>query len=148
MSSDMADKGKDLRSFAEKDREAIEKFNENFKRSLDREAKLMKHFEWRGNKIPPFSIEPVPHERQRLAQWMSDEDRQLRRQWLKDQELSPKEPRLVPELYPKNPIRRLLAAPWDFTFRLLKPLVVRTVHTDFKSKMLCVNSASTLVLLY
>lgn len=131
MSSDMADKGKDLRSFAEKDREAIEKFNEHLKRSLDREVKLMKHFEWRGNKMPPFNIEPLPFERQRLGEWMTDEDRQLRRQWLKDQELSPKEPRLVPELYPKNPIKRLLAAPWDFTFRLLKPLIVRTVDTDF-----------------
>lgn len=117
--------GGDMRSFAEKDAEAIERFNRVMKESIDREARLLQHFEWRGNKLPPFSIEPLPHERQRLhGQWMTDEDRRLRRQWLKDQELAPNEPRLVPELYPKNPIRRMLAAPWDFTFKLLKPLVV------------------------
>jgi len=111
-------------TYAELDREAIEKFNKNLQTSLEREARLYRHDEWRGNKLPPFSIEPMPFERDRLGgAGMTAEDRALRRQWLKDQELSPNEPRYIPELYPKNPIRRMLAAPWDAFFNALRPII-------------------------
>ena len=120
----MADKG--LKSPAEIDKIALEKFNKALKSNLDREARLLRHYEWRGNKLPPFSIEPFGTERQRIAgKGMTDADRVARRQWLKDQELAPNEPRKIPELTPRNPIRRLLAKPWDVMFNSLKPIIVR-----------------------
>jgi len=92
--------------------------------SLEREARLTQHHEWRGAKLPPFNIEPMPWERDRLhGAGMTAEDRALRRQWLHDQELSPREPVFIPELYPRNPIRRMLGAPWDGVFKALQPIV-------------------------
>lgn len=121
----MADKGGGERTIAEIDNAAIEKFNRQLQESMDREAKLFRQYEWRGNKLPPFSIEHMPHERQRLSgDGMTAEDRALRRQWLQDQELSPKEPRFVPELYARNPIRRMFAAPWNALFNALRPVLV------------------------
>ena len=123
----MADKGGVFgnKSISEIDNEAIEKFNRQLQHSLEREAKLLRQYEWRGNKLPPFSIEHMPHERQRLSgTGMTDEDRALRRQWLRDQELSSNEPRIVPELYPRNPFRRVFAAPWNALFDTLKPVLV------------------------
>lgn len=112
------------KTFAELDREAIEKYNKSLQVSLEREARLLRHYEWRGNRIAPFNIEPMPWERERLAgAGMTAEDRALRKQWLKDQELAPHEPVYIAELYPKNPIRRALAAPWDGFFGAVKPFV-------------------------
>lgn len=53
-------------------------------------------------------------ERERLF-GMTDAERKFRLQWLKDQELSPAEPRKVPELYKfyYNPIRRFYRYPLD-----------------------------------
>jgi len=125
MSDSKGGKGPDRGlTYAELDGEAIDKFNKNLQISLEREARLHRHNEWRGNKLPPFAIEPMPFERDRLGgAGMTAEDRALRRQWLKDQELSPNEPRYIPELYPKNPIRRMLAAPWNVLFNALRPLI-------------------------
>jgi len=121
----MADKGVGDRTIAEIDNEAIEKFNRQLQQSMEREAKLLRQYEWRGNKLPPFNIEHMPYERQRLSgAGMTSEDRALRRQWLKDQELSPNEPRHVSELYPKNPIRRAFSAPWETLFKALRPVLV------------------------
>lgn len=113
------------KSPAQLDKEAIEKFNRNLKENVEREARLTRQYYWRGNKLPPFAIEPFPYERQRLANGgMTPEERALRKQWVMDQQLAPNEPIHVKELYPKNAIRRLLAAPWDILFATLRPLVV------------------------
>jgi len=112
------------KTIAQIDNEAIEKYNKLLEETLEREARLIRHHEWRGNKLPPFSIEHMPLERQRLhGAGMTPEDRVLRHQWLKDQELSPNEPRFIPELYPRNPIRRLYGKPWDVIFNALRPIL-------------------------
>jgi len=112
------------KTIAQIDGEAIDKFNKNLQISLEREARLHRQFEWRGNKIAPFNIEHMPFERQRLdGAGMTAEDRALRRQYLNDQELAPHEPVFIPELYPRNPIRKFLGKPWDGIFGVLKPIV-------------------------
>jgi len=112
------------KTIAQIDAEAIDRYNKNLATSLEREARLLRHYEWRGNKIAPFNIEPMPFERQRLhGAGMTDEDRALRRQWLQDQELAPNEPVFIPELFPRNPIKRVLGKPWDGVFGILKPIV-------------------------
>jgi len=112
------------KTIAQIDAEAIAKYNKNLEISLEREARLNRQYEWRGNKIAPFNIEHMPFERQRLdGAGMTAEDRALRRQWLNDQELAPHEPVYIPELYPRNPFRRLLGKPWDGIFGALKPIV-------------------------
>ncbi len=116
---------KTLKTNAELDKEAIKRFNQHLKESLERETKLHQQWAWRGNKLPPFNIQPMPHERQRLAgPGMTPAERALRKQWVKDQILSANEPRHIPELYPKNPIRRFYGKPWDLFFRALKPVLV------------------------
>ncbi|XP_025109135.1 uncharacterized protein LOC112573204 [Pomacea canaliculata] len=81
---------------------------------------------YRGSQYPPFSIEPLPYERQRLAgSGMTDEDRALRRQWIKDQELH-HEPRFVKELKPRNFFRRLYMNPTDAFFNYFIPLIGKT----------------------
>jgi len=116
-----SDEGKTI---AQIDNEAIERYNKLMEENMDREARLVRHREWRGNKLPPFSIEHMPLERQRLSgTGMTAEDRVLRRQWLKDQELSHNEPRFIAELYPRNPIRRIYGKPWDVIFTALKPII-------------------------
>jgi NADH dehydrogenase (ubiquinone) 1 beta subcomplex subunit 6 len=139
------------KSIAEIDKEAIEKFNRALELSLEREKRLLRHYEWRGNKLPPFNIQPLAHERQRLSgTGMTAEDRALRRQWLKDQELSPNEPRYIPELYPKNPIRRALAAPWDFFCGMLKPFLGEnhTANARFYLPKLAISSLLLYVTYY
>ena len=73
----------------------------------------------------PFSIEPFPHERQRLPFKMTDEDRMRRKLWVQSQELSEREPIHVPELERMifNPIRRLYRTPTNRLFKLLGPLI-------------------------
>lgn len=79
---------------------------------------------YKKSKLPPMIIEPFGHVRQRLPFKMTPEDRALRLQWIRDQEISPKEPRYVPELLPRSPIRRFLGAPWDMVTKLIYPLIV------------------------
>ncbi|KAL8571890.1 hypothetical protein ACOMHN_011482 [Nucella lapillus] len=88
------------------------------------EQKWMKQDLYRGSQYPPFSIEPVPYERQRLAgSGMSAEDRALRKQWVQDQHLSPNEPRYVKELTTRNFFRRLYMGPADALFAKLIPVM-------------------------
>ncbi|RZF44672.1 hypothetical protein LSTR_LSTR000624 [Laodelphax striatellus] len=63
----------------------------------------------------------LARERERLL-GMSPEERQWRKQWIKDQHLSPNEPKVVPELYYElnNPIRRLYRKPLDMLFAPLQ----------------------------
>ena len=89
------------------------------------EEKWKKQDYYRGSQYPPFSIEPVPFERQRLVgDGMSAEDRALRRQWVKDQELSPNEPRYVKELQQRNVFRRFYMGLADKVFVKLIPAIV------------------------
>lgn len=99
--------------------------DKDLEKPWQRERRMVQHDINRGSKFPPFSIEHMPHERQRLAgAGMTDADRALRRQWLKDQELSPNEPREIPELKPKNIVKRIYGKPWDIFFGALRPVVV------------------------
>ena len=110
---------------AEKDKEAIERFNKLLKDAHEREKLMTRRHLWRNANLPPFSIEPMPYERQRLADGgMTAEQRALRVQWVKDQVLAADEPRWIPELYPKNTFRRWISAPWDALFNKLYPLLV------------------------
>lgn len=79
--------------------------------------------------VKPMSIQGrLVRERERLL-GMTDEERAWRKQWLKDQHLSPNEPRFVPEAYYElnNPIRRLYRAPLDYLFKFTEPLLVSSV---------------------
>lgn len=75
--------------------------------------------------VKPMSITGrLNRERERLL-GMTDEERAFRKQWLKDQELSPNEPRKVPEMYKAtyNPIRRAYRAPLNWLGKALEPVL-------------------------
>jgi len=78
--------------------------------------------------VMPMSIESrFAKERERLGPDFNEKWRRWRAQYLKDQELHPKEPFKVPELYKElnNPIRRFYKAPWNyFEEKLLAPKIV------------------------
>ncbi|KAK7866421.1 hypothetical protein R5R35_008948 [Gryllus longicercus] len=79
---------------------------------------------------PTGGVKPIPiegrlaRERERLM-GMTEAERQWRMKWLKDQELAPNEPRVVPEIRKElmNPIRRLYRLPLDTAFRALEPVM-------------------------
>ena len=77
----------------------------------------------RSGKFYPFSIEPMPTERERLAKPMTPEDRALRKQWLEDQKLSPREPVDIPEFTRKNIFRRAYAKFFDGFAGIFKPVL-------------------------
>ncbi|CAH1119153.1 unnamed protein product [Phaedon cochleariae] len=73
--------------------------------------------------VKPMSIAGrYVSERERLL-GMTDAERAFRKQWLKDQELSPNEPRKVPEMYKAtyNPIRRAYRWPLDQLAKIMEP---------------------------
>ncbi|XP_063226033.1 NADH dehydrogenase [ubiquinone] 1 beta subcomplex subunit 6 [Bacillus rossius redtenbacheri] len=75
--------------------------------------------------VKPMSIQGrMARERERLI-GMTDEERAWRKQWVKDQELSPNEPRHVPELIEArlNPIRKFYRYPLDTLFKPLVPVL-------------------------
>lgn len=79
--------------------------------------------------VHPMSISTrLTDERERLL-GMTDEERAWRRQWLKDQHLSPNEPAYVPEYYKQrfNPIRRFYRMPLDKLFAPLVPVLVMSM---------------------
>lgn len=86
-------------------------------------------------KNPPTNIYPgaypiagrMVNERERLV-GMTDAERAWRAQWLKDQHLSPSEPKIVPGLVKEhtNPIRRMYRFPLDTIFRALAPALVKS----------------------
>ena len=118
----MEDKGK---TFAELDKEAIDSYNKRLVHDQERNAKFYRQWEWRGDKLPPFSIEPMASERQRLVNGgMTPEQRAARKQWLADQKLAHNEPRYVPELYPRNVFKRVWSGPWDAMYWALRPATV------------------------
>uniref|UniRef100_U5EPQ1 Putative lethal 2 35di n=1 Tax=Corethrella appendiculata TaxID=1370023 RepID=U5EPQ1_9DIPT len=73
-------------------------------------------------------------ERERLL-GMSAEERAWRKQWLKDQELSPNEPKYVPEYWQAriNPIRKFYRFPLDTVHNMLTPVIgnVPAYHVRF-----------------
>ncbi|KAM7536515.1 hypothetical protein Aperf_G00000086255 [Anoplocephala perfoliata] len=77
----------------------------------------------RGGKFYPFNIEPLPTERERTIKPMTDEDRALRKQWLEDQKLSPREPVDVPEFTRKNIFRRAYAGFFDGIAGVFRPIL-------------------------
>lgn len=82
--------------------------------------------------VKPFSLEGrLYRERERLS-GMTAEERAWRAKWVKDQVLSPNEPRVVPELYKElyNPIRRVYRKPLDAVQKLLEPIMV-IIIADF-----------------
>ena len=87
------------------------------------ERQLADNYYNRGSRYPPFSIEPLPYSVQRTSRKMTDEERFLRRQWLKDQILAPDEP--LGEARPYNAIRRLYRAPWDAIEKSLRGVMVK-----------------------
>ncbi|XP_014776479.1 uncharacterized protein LOC106873565 [Octopus bimaculoides] len=90
----------------------------------EKKRRLARLAEYKGSQYPPFSIEPMPHERQRLdGKGMTDADRQLRKQWLLDQNLSPNEPRYVPEVHPRNVFKRIGSMPFEALYKVLKPII-------------------------
>ena len=118
-----------LKTNAQLDLESLERFNKILTANVKRHEKMMQHFEWRGAKYPPFSIEPMAHERQRLdGKGMTATDRVLRKQWLQDQVLAPEEPLYIKELYKQNPIRRVISAPWNAVFKTLQPVMVSCMY--------------------
>uniref|UniRef100_A0A1B6DKV6 Uncharacterized protein n=1 Tax=Clastoptera arizonana TaxID=38151 RepID=A0A1B6DKV6_9HEMI len=75
--------------------------------------------------VKPIPIEGrMARERERLA-GMTDAERKWRAQFLKDQYLSPNEPRFVPEIREEliNPIRRFYQKPLDLLFKALTPVL-------------------------
>lgn len=60
---------------------------------------------------------------------MTPEERAWRAQWLKDQELTAREPVYVKEYYEaiRNPIRRFYMAPLNVVWRALTPYMVNTI---------------------
>ncbi|CAG7819692.1 unnamed protein product, partial [Allacma fusca] len=76
--------------------------------------------------VKPISIGGrLIHERERLS-GMNDAERAWRKQWLKDQTLTPREPLFIPKDSPDllNPIRKFYRWPLDQVFfKLLQPMI-------------------------
>ncbi|XP_058446553.1 NADH dehydrogenase [ubiquinone] 1 beta subcomplex subunit 6 [Malaya genurostris] len=77
-----------------------------------------------GGATPMTITGRMVRERERLLN-MTPEERMWRAQWLKDQQLSPNEPRFVPEYWREriNPIRRFYRAPLDLVQKGLTPVI-------------------------
>ncbi|VDO11636.1 unnamed protein product [Rodentolepis nana] len=96
----------------------IEMQKKLYKEECMKEARIK-----RGGKFYPFSIEPLPTERERLIKKMTDEERALRKQWLEDQKLSPREPVHVPEFTRKNIFRRAHSKFFDGIAGVFRPIL-------------------------
>lgn len=78
--------------------------------------------------VKPMSIAGrMVRERERMI-GMTPEERMWRAQWLKDQELTAREPVYVKEYYDaiRNPIRRAYQAPLNVLWKALTPIMVNT----------------------
>lgn len=93
-------------------------------KKLYREELMKELRQKRGGAFYPFNIEPMPTERDRLVKPMTDADRALRKQWLQDQKLSPREPVAVPEWTRKNIFRRAYHGFFDGMAGVFKPVIV------------------------
>ncbi|XP_076253230.1 NADH dehydrogenase (ubiquinone) B17 subunit [Rhynchophorus ferrugineus] len=94
--------------------------------------------------VKPMSIAGrMISERERLL-GMTDAERAWRMQWLKDQRLSPNEPRNVPEMRTAlyNPFRRAFRWPMDQVEKALTPMMGK--HPAAVTRM-CIGKLSTIV---
>ena len=98
------------------------------------QKRMEDHYYKRGSRYLPFSIEPMPNERQRLIKPMTAEERALRKQWVQDQVLSPNEPRNV-EFRPMNGFRKFYRKPWDKFFQIMKPIIVSLMWGTDKTQL-------------
>ena len=66
-----------------------------------------------GSQFPPMTLEPLPYERDRVAERMSPEDRLRRKQWMEDQKIPKGEPRMevMEKIKPTNAFRRFYQTP-------------------------------------
>lgn len=64
---------------------------------------------------------------------MTDEERKIRAQWVRDQQLAPNEPVYVPEIEKEltNPIRRACRYPLDKLFDPIRPKFVCTIFEPY-----------------
>ncbi|GFS90421.1 NADH dehydrogenase 1 beta subcomplex subunit 6 [Nephila pilipes] len=89
--------------------------------------------------VKPMSIRGIfEDERIRLSEEFTDEERAWRKQWIKDQVLSPNEPRPESEEWireVRNPIRRFLSKPWQLLESGLTPVVGKSVATHLRYMM-------------
>lgn len=102
--------------------------------------------------VKPMSIAGrFNSERERLL-GMTDEERAFRKQWLKDQELAPNEPRPVPEMYRAtyNPIRRAYRWPLDQLAKVLLPVLGqdRTVKARYIAGKVGLGIAGAYIITY
>ncbi|KAF5394936.1 hypothetical protein PHET_09376 [Paragonimus heterotremus] len=104
------------------DPEVLELQKKLYKEQLIRQATLK-----RGSKFYPINIEPFALERDRLALPFTDQDRAMRKQWLKDQALSDREPVDIPEWTRVNIFRRVYRKPFDAITNLVRPILVRLI---------------------
>jgi len=83
------------------------------------------HHSWTGGAMPMDTEGPAYSWKYRLDYGMTDEDREYRRRWLKDQILAETEPMEVPGLYQAriNPIRRALCWPMNQVVKAATPYV-------------------------
>ncbi|GBM42535.1 hypothetical protein AVEN_3342-1 [Araneus ventricosus] len=86
--------------------------------------------------VKPLSIRGLfEDERLRLSEEFTDEERAWRKQWLKDQVLSPNEPRPESEEWireVRNPIRRFLSKPWQLLESSITPVIGKTVASHVR----------------
>ncbi|XP_066146653.1 NADH dehydrogenase [ubiquinone] 1 beta subcomplex subunit 6 [Euwallacea fornicatus] len=100
-----------------------------------------------GGVVPMAIAGRLVRERERLL-GMTDAERAFRKQWLKDQELSPNEPRVVPEIYKAthNPIRRFYRFPLNQYQNFLTPIV--GAENAAVLRYLTAKAGMTIVLIY
>ncbi|KAG8191462.1 hypothetical protein JTE90_020711 [Oedothorax gibbosus] len=86
--------------------------------------------------VKPMSIRGIfEREHRRLSDDFNDEERLWRKQWIKDQKLSPNEPRPVSQEWireTRNPIRRFLSKPWELLEAKMTPVTGVNVAGTFR----------------
>jgi len=92
---------------------------------VDEDSPIGRPASMTGGVLPMDTDGPMGEERYRLSVGMTDEDRQLRKQWLKDQMVAETEPIHIPGLYEAryNPLRRFFNIPSHTVEQYLVPRI-------------------------
>lgn len=103
--------------------------------------------------VKPMNIQGrFARDRERLTTDFTDADREWRKKWINDQNLSPNEPRKVPELERalKNPFRRFYRYPMDYLMARLEPTLGQPTAAAIRwiGPKLCFVYIAGLVILY